>query len=396
MWSLSLKQGQEGTLLFSTNWNAPSEWLAGTLSLSWAATSAEEKIGVVWSKETRAHYGVSFEDGKLLWGPTASQFYLDIYEGTQLTSHFIAYGKLYASGVSGILYCYDIDDGKLLWTYAANDPYTEMLWNNNWWLSIPFISDGKVYFGSAEHSPNQPLPRGAPFGCVNATDGTLIWRVNGMFRQTGWGGNAIIGDSVIATMDTYDQRVYTIGKGPSAITVEAPLSGVQFGHSVTIRGTITDISPGTVSEKLTLRFPNGVPAVSDESMSDWMLYVYKQYARPLNATGLSINLSVVDTNGNYRDIGVATSDADGFFSFNWKPDIEGKYTVYASFGGSAAYYPSNAVTAFSVDPAAATPTPTQPPQASVIEQYFVPAIAGIVVLIIVCFAITLLLLKKRP
>ena len=95
MWALSLKQGQEGTVLFNTNWNAPSDWLAGNLSLSWAATSAEEKIGVVWSKETRAHYGVSFENGQLIWGPTPSQFYLDIYEGTQLTSHFIAYGKLY-------------------------------------------------------------------------------------------------------------------------------------------------------------------------------------------------------------------------------------------------------------------------------------------------------------
>ena len=36
-----------------------------------------------------------------------------------------------------------------------------------------------------------------------------------MFRDTRWGGNGIIGDSIIATMDTYDQRVYAIGKGPS-------------------------------------------------------------------------------------------------------------------------------------------------------------------------------------
>ena len=52
------------------------------------------------------------------------------------------------------------------------------------------------------------------------------------------------------------------------------------------------------------------------------------------------------------------ADADGFFAFNWKPDIEGQYTVYASFAGSESYWPSHAVTAFAVDPAAATPAPT--------------------------------------
>jgi hypothetical protein len=91
-----------------------------------------------------------------------------------------------------------------------------------------------------------------------------------------------------------------------------------------IQGTVTDISAGT-KEKAD-RFPNGVPAVSDASMSEWMLYVYKQFPRPTNATGVTVNISVVDANGNYRDIGTTTSDADGFYSFNWMPDIEGKYT----------------------------------------------------------------------
>jgi hypothetical protein len=33
-----------------------------------------------------------------------------------------------------------------------------------------------------------------------------------MFRQTAWGGSAVMGDSIIATMDTYNQMVYGIGK----------------------------------------------------------------------------------------------------------------------------------------------------------------------------------------
>ena len=78
------------------------------------------------------------------------------------------------------------------------------------------IADDKIYLGTVEHSAENPLPRGAPQVCVNASNGAEIWRVNGMFRDTRWGGNGIIGDSIIATMDTYDQRVYAIGKGPTA------------------------------------------------------------------------------------------------------------------------------------------------------------------------------------
>ena len=46
-------------------------------------------------------------------------------------------------------------------------------------------------------------------------------------------------------MNTYDQQIYAIGKGPSSITVDAPLSGVTVANSIVIRGTITDASPGT-------------------------------------------------------------------------------------------------------------------------------------------------------
>ena len=160
---------------------------------------------------------------------------------------------------------------------------------------------------------------------------------------------------------------------------------------------VTDISPGTSSDTLTLRFPNGVPAVSDASMSEWMLYVYKQFSRPINATGVPVTLSVVDANGNYREIGTTTSDADGFFSFNWKPDIAGQYTVYASFAGSESYWPSHAVTSFAVDPAHPTAAPTETPPQSAADMYFVPAIAGLFVLIIVvAIVLALLMLRKRP
>jgi len=298
VWGLSLKQGEEGQVLFNESWVPPSDWIAGNQSISWAAWSAEDKVGVLWSKELRQHYGISLETGKMIWGPTDSQYYLDLYEGTMLTSHLIAYGRLYASGVAGILYCYNATTGDLLWTYKARDPYTESPFSSNWWLGITFITDGKLYVGSSEHSGNQPLPRGAPFLCLNATTGDVIWRADGLFRQTGWGGLAIIGDSIIATMDTFDLRMYAIGRGASQTEAWIQNDVISQGNSVMIRGRVTDISPGTEDSNLRFRFPDGVPAVSDESMNEWMLYVYKQFPRPEDVEGVKVFLKILDPNGD--------------------------------------------------------------------------------------------------
>ena len=299
--------------------------------------------------------------------------------------------------MSGVIQAYNVTNGKLAWTYQVNDPYMQALWSNNWPVGHLIATDGKIYFANLEHSANQPLPRGGPFVCLNATTGELIFRANGLFRQTVWGGRAIIGDSIIATMDTYDQRVYAIGKGPSAMTVEAPMAAVPLGTSIVIRGSVTDVSPGTKSDELTLRFSNGVPAVSDESMSDWMLYVYKQFPRPTNATGVDVTLNVIDSNGNFREIGKTTADASGFFSYQWTPDIEGKYTVITSFAGSKSYYGSSAETAFAVDPAAPTPAPTATAQSDIATNGVLMSTMtiGVVAIIIAIAIVGVLLLKKR-
>ncbi len=396
VWGLSLKKGQEGQVLFNKQWTPPSNWIARNESISWATWSAESKVGILWSKELRQHYGVSLETGNLMWGPTPSQYYLDIYEGTNLPSHVVAYDKLYACGVAGILYCYDAQTGNLLWNYTARDPYTESMFSSNWWLGIILVTDGKLYLGSSEHSANQPLPRGAPFLCLDAETGELIWRANGLFRQTAWGGLAIIADSIIATMDTYDQRMYAVGKGPSATTVAASPEVSVHGSSVLVKGMVTDVSPGTKDEALTTRFPNGVPAVSDDSMSDWMLYVYKQFSRPTNAAGVEVVVEVLDPNNNYYEVGRTTSDSTGFYSLAFAPEVPGKYTIVASFAGSGSYYGSFSETAIQVDEAVstATPEPTQAP-ASLADQYLLPGIGIIVAAIAVVGVALALLLRKR-
>jgi hypothetical protein len=180
------------------------------------------------------------------------------------------------------------------------------------------------------------------------------------------------------------------------MTVTAPDTAVPFKTPVILKGTITDVSPGTNDAAIKLRFPNGVPAVSDESQSDWMLYVYKQFAQPSDAVGVPISLDAMDPNNNYVHIGDTVSDSAGTFSYMWTPEIPGKYTVYATFAGSASYYSSYAQTAMGVQEApASTPQPTTAP-VSITEQYFVPAITGIIVAIIVVGIVLALLVRRRP
>jgi hypothetical protein len=223
----------------------------------------------------------------------------------------------------------------------------------NWWIIPLFVSDNKAYFGHLEHSALEPKPRGAPFFALDVNTGKLVWEIDGAFRQTRWGGRAIIGDSIIATLDTYDNQIYAIGKGPSSMTLTAPNFAVATKSSVLLKGTIMDVSPGTQSDKLKLRFPNGVPAICDDDMSEWMLHVYKQFPATM-VNGVDIRVDAIDPNGNYVTLGYTTSDASGAFAFEFKPETEGTYTIYTIFDGSASYYGTSAQDTLAVSAAAET------------------------------------------
>lgn len=385
-WAISVKPGDEGRLLFNKTWTSPE---AG-LTLVWTDASIEDGVFIVSAKENQKYYGFSLDTGELLW-ETEPEHYLSIYD--KWYGPAIGYGKFYTGRTSGIVTCYDIKTGEKLWAYGLEDPYSEVLWSNNFPLTYHFITDGKVYLSYGEHSPNNPNARGAPFVCLNATTGEVIWKLSWVANW--WGGHAIIGDNVMTGFNGYDGRIYAIGKGPSATTIISSPKATELGKSVLIEGTVTDISLGTEAYALRARFPHGVPAVADENMTAWMEYVYRQSARPADVKGVSVTIDVIDSNGNYRNIGTAVTDASGFFSFDWMPDIEGKYTVIATFAGSKAYWPSFGEAAFVVDPAPQEPPPPETPL-DMTGTYVTNATLAIIIAIAVVGAIILLVLRKKP
>jgi outer membrane protein assembly factor BamB len=389
-WAISLKPESRGQLLWNKTYQLP----PGNLTYTFGGASQEERIFTMWCKETRKISAYNLDSGNFMWEQADSQNYLDIFGARRS----IMYGKVYSYGYAGIVYTLDAQTGKLLWTYEAKDPFNEILWSNNWPLKLCFITDDKLYFTHGEHSPNSPLPRGAPFFALNATTGEEIFRIDGAFRGAEWGQNPIIGDSVIASWNSYDNQIYGIGKGPSSTTVSTNANGVEVGERLIIQGRVTDVSPGLKDTGITARFPQGVPAIADKDMSAWMKYVYLQFDKPTDIEGVDVSIDAIDPNGNLVNLGKTTSDQDGFYDLVWQaPDVPGEYKIIASFAGSKAYYASQCQTAaFVAELATANPTTSPLKEASMVDQYFVPAVAGIAVLIVACFAVTLLLLRKRP
>ena len=193
--------------------------------------------------------------------------------------------------------------------------------------------------------------------CLNATTGEEIWRIS--WFGVWWGGTCVIGDSIMAGLNAgYDNRIYSFGKGASATSVEASPKVSTDGSQVLLEGYITDLAPGLSQYDIAARFPNGVPAVSEDSMTDFMQYVWMQYPRPTNTTGVSVTLAVIDPNNNYYEVGTATSDENGFYSCAFTPE--------------------------------AAPVAIE----STVEQYFIPSVALIIVAIIAVGA-AIILLQKR-
>jgi PQQ-like domain len=347
----------------------------------------------------------SLQTGKLVWGPVQlsgdnGNFPVpNPYNSIGGYQSVLADGAIYLMGFGGDMWKIDITTGNQIW-YTNTNTVTGLAGSDTpygvWplWVFSGGSVAGGVWLLNEGHEYSPPLFRGAQQLAINTTDGSLVWSILG-FDVT---NAATIVDGIATVCNAYDNQLYSYGKGPTAMTVTAPDVGATTATPITIRGTITDISAGTKQAAQAANFPYGVPAVSDESQTGWMEYVYMQQPCPNNVTGVPVSIDVLDSNGNYRNIGTTTSDGSGTFALTWTPDITGDYTVIANFAGSNSYYPSNAETHFTASETAPTAAPTANPGSdAALNNMLMYGIASIiVVIIIVGTVLALLMLRKRP
>ena len=315
---------------------------------------ASEGVYTEYTCQTMTWTGYDIATGEKLWGPTepynSSWGYFD--NGAK---GVIGYGNLYAWSINGEVYCYDVQTGVQKWSWnsgfgGVDTPYG--IWPLGTWPMQHILADGKLYVRSG-HDYTPPVFKGAKLYCINAYTGEEIWN-SLSFNII---GSPACADGTMLWVNGYDNQIYAYDKGPSKITVTAPDTAVSKGSPVIIRGTVTDESPGTKSTLLTALCPNGVPAIADEYMSEWMEYLYQQQPCPTDATGVTVKLEAVDPNNEYHNLGTTISDPYGNYGFDFKPEVEGKWMIIATFEGSNSYYSSTTTTYMTVGPA---PSPEQP------------------------------------
>ena len=231
--------------------------------------------------------GYSLDSGDLLWGPTATsvrdmQFFGGGEGGGQRA--VTAYGNLYVQGYGGELFCYETLKGTVVWKY--NNTYSGF--QTPWGLRpifIAAIADGKVYAFNNEHSPNTPLYKDNKVYCINASTGEEIWSMNSWAGQSGGPGTStsILADGSLVYYNYYDNSIFCVGKGPSAMTIEAPKQAITQGGSLVISGTVIDIAAGTKQKNKQHGSPMVFPlSLMQVKAHGWSTFTCRSLARQIS------------------------------------------------------------------------------------------------------------------
>ena len=412
LWALNLEpnKGIIGSLLWNITFTPPkasSNLAYGSRpGMMLETISVDDGVFIFRQDLTREYWGYSLQTGQQLWKSqpeSQMQFYgLSTADDSAIYNHMF-----FSYGYGGEVNAYNITTGQKIWTYVAKNQGFESPYGN-YPIGIAAVADGKLYCTSSEHSATQPLWRGSDLRCINATDGTEIWKILHWAAGMAAGVDVFIADGRLLSQDSYDNYLYCYGQGSSGTTVSAPQIDISLGNSVTLTGTVTDQTPsGKLNENYGVPSETqaqdvgqdfvlkGTPAISDASMQSWMEYMFKQQPKPTNATGVPVSLDTIDPNGNYVHIGDTTSDINGNYGFDWKPQVPGTYQIVATFKGSTSYGASSATAYMTVG----QPTPTASPYPEITlpptETYILAFGVAIIIAIAIGFTVTILVLRKR-
>jgi len=320
--------------------------------------------------------------GQLLW---TTYPYDNAFALQSQSTGMVANGMLYDPGYDGYLHALNITNGVQVWQSHSAAGGLEMPQPYYPFNSIQGAgttpANSVIYTTTAKSYEAQPLYRGHLLYAFNGMTGAQIWNISGQWTSL------TIADGIMVGVNTYDGETFAFGAGATATTTLVPET-TQVGVPVIIQGTVTDQTPAFA----------GTPCVSDQWMSAWMEYLTMDQPYPNSATGVNVQITAIDANNNLINIGNATtSTTSGLYKYTWTPpDVPGSYTIITTFSSDNSYIGSCGLMATYVEPpTAATPAPTSTPT-SVADMYFVPAIAGLFILIIVvAIVLALLMLRKK-
>ena len=293
-------------------------------------------------------------------------------------------GNLILSEYAGV-YAFNWTTGKISWVYQDYGvPFETPYEGLNPFNAGVSIVDGMIYTYNTEHTQSQPITRGWKFHCINATTGKGVWNITTPMNP----GAMADGYTIASAQDGY---MYVFGAGKSATTVTAGPKTIALGDKVLIEGSVVDLSPAQP----------GTPCVSAGSMTTQMEYLHMQ--QPIGGiwgdiamTGVPVYVYAVDPNNNYKDIGVATTNGYyGTFGIPFTPEVEGTYTIMASFGGDVSYGSSGASTAVFVGPAPTVAPTTEPEPAPDYTGLLYAIMAAVIVAIVIGIVAIFLVLRKH-
>jgi outer membrane protein assembly factor BamB len=188
----------------------------------------------------------------------------------------VAYNNVYAATSAGNVYAVSKTEGtSALWSTTIGPVYVPLV-----------VADGKVFVGSEDFYVY----------AFDASTGDIVWKYKT--------GGAIIGSPVIADgmllVGSRDQYLHAFGpeelKPASLITLSVPQT-VPSGEAITIRGHLTDTA--------------GSPVVLAN-------VTFQQRLVPRI---------------EWTNVTVLTTDANGNFTYNWTPSIDGDYDLNVVYEG---------------------------------------------------------------
>jgi len=388
MWAVNQTDGK---LLWSSSVEAPPFSDMGT-QIGYLQ-QCQAGYFTVWCADNGSVIGFDETTGKQAW---ITQITKNTYANIGINQNYgfenqiatVGYGNLYICLEDGYCHCVNMTTGEETWAtptqeggligmtqpnypIAANDGYMDM----------PCLADHKVFFTTGKEHEVNPYYQGHVLYCLDADTGVQLWNATGR-----WGVEAIA-NGILLGVNPYIGCLSAMARGQTLTTISAPQTQVTAGDQIVIQGTITDLSPAL----------KGTPCMADSCMTQWMAYMLYDQPFPANAQGVEIAINAIDPNDNWVSIGNATSDSSGLYHYTWTPqDIPGTYTLFATMNPTNSYYGSSAETSAVVISPPTTTAPTTTPT-SVADTYFMPAISGLIVVVIVGFAVlALLMLRKKP